>query len=201
MYSKYSKPVFDFILSLLGLVLLSPILLIITALLLFSNNGSPFYVQNRPGKKGKVFKLIKFKTMNEKRDDNGNLLPDKDRLTIIGKFIRKVSLDELLQLINVLKGDMSLIGPRPLLVEYLQYYSSEQARRHEVKPGITGWAQINGRNSISWEEKFELDIWYVDNISLKLDIKILLRTFSNVIRLKNINQSPDVTMEFFRPKN
>lgn len=201
MYSKYFKPVFDFIISLFGLVLLSPLLLILSVLLLFSNNGSPFYVQNRPGKNGKVFKLIKFKTMNEKRDGNGNFLPDKDRLTIIGKFIRKVSLDELLQLINVLKGDMSLIGPRPLLVEYLQYYSSKQARRHEVKPGITGWAQINGRNAITWEEKFELDVWYVDNISLSLDIKILLRTFSNVVRLKNVNQSADVTMEFFRPKN
>ena len=139
--------------------------------------------------------------MNEKRDSNGNFLPDTERLTFIGKLIRKVSLDELLQLINVLKGDMSLIGPRPLLVEYLQYYSTKQARRHEVKPGITGWAQINGRNAISWEEKFELDVWYVDNISLKLDIKILLRTFSNVVRLKNINQSADMTMEFFRPKN
>ncbi len=201
MYLKYFKPVFDFIISLLGLVLLSPLLLIITASLLFSNNGSPFYVQSRPGKNGKIFKLIKFKTMNEKRDSNGNFLPDTERLTFIGKLIRKVSLDELLQLINVLKGDMSLIGPRPLLVEYLQYYSTKQARRHEVKPGITGWAQINGRNAISWEEKFELDVWYVDNISLKLDIKILLRTFSNVVRLKNINQSADMTMEFFRPKN
>ena len=201
MYLKYFKPVFDFIISFLGLVLLSPLLFIITAALMFSNNGSPFYIQKRPGKNGKVFKLIKFKTMNEKRDSNGNLLPDIDRLTFIGKFIRKVSLDELLQLINVLKGDMSLIGPRPLLVEYLQYYSSTQARRHEVKPGITGWAQINGRNTISWEEKFELDVWYVDNISLKLDIKILFRTFSNVVLLKNINQSPGITMEFFRPKS
>ena len=201
MYLKYFKPVFDFIISLLGLVLLSPLLLIITASLLFSNNGSPFYVQSRPGKNGKIFKQIKFKTMNEKRDSNGNFLPDTERLTFIGKLIRKVSLDELLQLINVLKGDMSLIGPRPLLVEYLQYYSTKQARRHEVKPGITGWAQINGRNAISWEEKFELDVLYVDNISLKLDIKILLRTFSNVVRLKNINQSADMTMEFFRPKN
>jgi lipopolysaccharide/colanic/teichoic acid biosynthesis glycosyltransferase len=139
--------------------------------------------------------------MNEKLDKNGEILKDRDRLTFVGNIVRKTSIDELLQLINVLKGDMSLIGPRPLLIEYLQYYSKKQARRHEVKPGITGWAQINGRNTISWEKKFELDVWYVDNISLRLDIKILLTTFYNVVRLKNINQSQDITMEVFRPKN
>jgi lipopolysaccharide/colanic/teichoic acid biosynthesis glycosyltransferase len=201
MYPKYLKPIFDFLLSLFGVLLLSPIFVLTIVVLSVTNNGSPFFIQKRPGKNGKIFKLLKFKTMNEKLDKNGEILQDKDRLTFVGNIVRKTSIDELLQLINVLKGDMSLIGPRPLLIEYLQYYSKKQARRHEVKPGITGWAQINGRNTISWEKKFELDVWYIDNMSLKLDIKILLTTFYNVVRLKNINQSQDITMEVFRPKN
>lgn len=201
MYPRYFKPVFDTFLSFVVLVLLSPLILLIIVLLFFSNSGSPFFVQKRPGKNSKVFKLVKFRTMNEKRDTNGELLPDNERLTSVGIFIRKTSLDELLQLINVIKGDMSIIGPRPLLVEYLELYSPEQARRHEVKPGITGWAQINGRNAISWDEKFRLDVWYVDNLSFSLDIKILFLTVRKVFKSENINTSESTTMTRFTGNN
>jgi len=197
MYHRFFKRFFDFLISLIGLVLLSPILLMISLLLYIANNGSPFFIQSRPGKNGWIFKIIKFKTMNEKRDQNGNLLPDSVRLTRLGKFVRKTSLDELPQLINVLKGDMSLIGPRPLLIEYLPLYSPQQARRHEVCPGITGWAQINGRNTIGWQQKFELDVWYVEHISFLLDLKILLLTIKKVIRGKDINSGINITMEIF----
>jgi len=175
-YKRYIKRIIDFSLSLLGFICLLPIFLIIVIFLFFANQGKPFFVQKRPGKSGKIFKIVKFKTMNDKKDKQGKLLPDADRLTKIGAFVRKTSLDEIPQLINVIKGDMSLIGPRPLLVHYLHLYSDFQNRRHEVKPGITGWAQVNGRNAISWDKKFELDVWYVDNISFKLDMKILFMT-------------------------
>ena len=201
MYPRYFKSVFDTFLSFVALVLLSPLILLIIVLLIFSNGGSPFFVQKRPGKNSKVFKLVKFRTMNEKRDRNGELLPDNERLTSVGKFIRKTSLDELLQLINVIKGDMSIIGPRPLLVEYLELYSPEQARRHEVKPGITGWAQINGRNAISWDEKFMLDVWYVDNLTFLLDVKIFCKTIFKVITRQGINSSEQFTMNAFNGNN
>jgi undecaprenyl phosphate N,N'-diacetylbacillosamine 1-phosphate transferase len=201
MYPKYFKPIFDTFLSSIVLVLLSPLILLIIVMLFFSNSGSPFFIQKRPGRNNKVFKLIKFRTMNEKRDRFGELLPDCERLTSVGLFIRKTSLDELLQLINVIKGDMSIIGPRPLLVEYLELYSPEQARRHEVKPGITGWAQINGRNTISWDEKFRLDVWYVDNLSFSLDIKIIFLTVKKVFKSENINTSESITMTRFTGNN
>src|SRR5690606_27112101 len=170
----------DFVAALIGLLLLSPILLIMTFCLFFFNDGKPFFLQFRPGKGGKVFRIIKFKTMNDRKDKDGNLLPDSKRITPLGAFVRKTSLDEILQLINVLKGDMSLIGPRPLLVQYLPLYNAHQARRHEVRPGITGWAQVNGRNAISWKQKFDYDVWYVNNISFLLDSKILLMTIKKV---------------------
>jgi undecaprenyl phosphate N,N'-diacetylbacillosamine 1-phosphate transferase len=201
MYPRYFKPLFDTFLSFVVLALLSPVILIIIVLLYLSNGGTPFFVQERPGKDSKVFKLVKFRTMNEKRDHKGELLPDNERLTSFGRFIRKTSLDELLQLINVIKGDMSIVGPRPLLVEYLGLYSPEQARRHEVKPGITGWAQINGRNAISWDEKFRLDVWYVDNLSFSLDIKILFLTVRKVFGSENINTSESTTMTRFTGNN
>jgi lipopolysaccharide/colanic/teichoic acid biosynthesis glycosyltransferase len=201
MYSRYFKPIFDTFLALVILVLLAPLILFILVLLYFSNGGSPIFIQKRPGKNNKIFALIKFRTMNEKRYQTGELLPDNKRLTSIGKFIRKTSLDELPQLINVVKGDMSIVGPRPLLIEYLVLYSPIQARRHEVKPGITGWAQINGRNAISWREKFEYDVWYVDNISLHLDIKIAILTFVKVLKSEGVNSSIDVTMEAFTGNN
>ena len=165
--------------------------------MLIANSGKPFFFQSRPGKHGRIFKVIKFKTMNDKKDENGNLLPDEVRLTQAGKFIRKTSLDEIPQLINVIKGDMSLIGPRPLLVEYLPLYNEEQKRRHEIRPGITGWAQINGRNAITWEEKFQLDVWYVDHISFLLDMKILFLTFKKVFKGEGISSNTNVTMELF----
>ena len=173
MYKNYIKRVFDFLIALVALVLLSPIFIIVLILLSIYNNGKPFFFQQRPGKKEKIFKVIKFKTMNDKKDVKGNLLSDELRLTKVGNFVRKTSLDELPQLLNVLKGDMSLIGPRPLLIEYLPLYNNEQKRRQNVRPGITGLAQINGRNAISWDEKSDLDVWYVDNQSIWLDIKIL----------------------------
>ncbi|MDY7394192.1 sugar transferase [Aureibaculum sp. 2210JD6-5] len=201
MYVRIVKPILDFILAFIGLVLLSPIFIILVILLSFSNNGTPFFFQNRPGKNEKVFKLIKFKTMTDRRDGQGNLLPDKDRLTPIGKFVRKTSLDELPQLINVLKGEMSLIGPRPLLIAYLNLYTEEQKKRHNIKPGITGWAQINGRNAISWTQKLKYDVWYVKNLSFVLDLKILLKTIVKVIRSEDINTKGVATTEPFNGKN
>lgn len=187
MYRNYFKRFIDFIVSLLVLIVLSPILLIISVLLtIFHKGAGIFFTQRRPGLHGKIFEVIKFKTMKDTRDVYGNLLPDKDRATPIGKFIRTTSLDELPQMINVLKGDMSLIGPRPLLEEYLPLYSKEQARRHDIRPGITGLAQCSGRNNLSWHEKFELDVWYVDNVSLKTDINIIFRTLKKVIFREDI---------------
>jgi len=169
--------------------------------LFFANQGQPFFFQARPGKNGKIFRIIKFKTMNDKKDLQGNLLSDAERLTIIGKFVRKTSLDEIPQLLNVIKGDMSLIGPRPLLVSYLPLYDEKQKRRHDVRPGITGWAQVNGRNAISWQQKFEYDVWYVENISLRLDIKILFMTILKVFKSEGINAGTSATMEIFTGNN
>ncbi len=198
MYKSFFKYLIDFSVSLFGLIVISPIFLIVTFGLLIANAGKPFFFQERPGKNAKIFKVIKFKTMNDKRDEKGNLLPDKDRLTAIGSFVRKTSLDEIPQLLNVLKGDMSLVGPRPLLVEYIPLYNQEQARRHEVRPGITGWAQVNGRNAIAWEQKFKYDVWYVDHISLGLDMKICWMTVVKVFKSEGINSSAEMTMEKFR---
>ncbi|MDQ2178542.1 sugar transferase [Marinifilum sp. D714] len=197
MYKFFLKPLIDMLLALGGLLLASPLLLFVILFLTIANNGHPFFFQTRPGKNGKPFRIIKFKTMNDRQDAAGNLLPDADRLTPVGAFVRKTSLDELPQLINVLKGDISLVGPRPLLVEYLPLYNEEQARRHEVKPGITGWAQVNGRNAISWEEKFRLDVEYVDNISFAMDLKILMLTVKKVFKSEGINSAESVTMEKF----
>jgi len=191
----------DLSLAIIGLIILSPIFIIVWFCLLVVNNGKPFFYQARPGLNGHVFNIIKFKTMNDKRDIDGKLLPDHIRLTAVGKFVRKTSLDEIPQLINVIIGQMSLIGPRPLRVEYLAVYSEIQKRRHEVKPGITGWAQINGRNTISWLKKFEYDVWYVDNLSFALDVKIIFGTIYKVIKANDINASEIVTMEKFNGKN
>ncbi|MEO8515771.1 MAG: sugar transferase [Flavobacterium sp.] len=198
MYRKIIKPVFDITAAICGLVIASPIFILITILLFFANQGKPFFLQKRPGKNCKVFTIIKFKTMNDKKDTNGQFLHDEQRLTIIGKIVRKTSLDEIPQLINVLKGDMSLIGPRPLLTNYLHLYNDFQNRRHEVKPGITGWAQVNGRNAISWDKKFELDVYYVNHISLGLDLKILFLTLKKVIIREGINAEDSATMEPFQ---
>lgn len=197
LYKDYFKGCIGSLIALVGIVFTSPIMTLIMLILMFSNRGNPFFVQARPGKKNKLFKLIKFKTMNDNRDELGNLLPDSERLTKIGSYIRKTSLDELPQLLNVLKGDMCLVGPRPLLVEYLTLYSKEQAKRHDVKPGITGWAQINGRNNISWNEKFILDIWYVNNVSFMLDVKIFFITIIKVFRKEGISAKNNVTMSKF----
>ena len=197
MYKTVLKSIFDFILALVILIIASPFFVICTLLLLIANNGRPFFLQNRPGKNEKIFTLIKFKTMNDKKDKNGNLLSDEVRLTGIGKFIRKTSLDEIPQMLNVIKGDMSLVGPRPLLIEYLPLYNQFEKRRHEVKPGITGWAQVNGRNAIGWQQKFEYDVWYVDNISFSLDMKILWRTFAKVLKSEGITDAASVTMKKF----
>ncbi len=199
-YKNFIKPLLDFIISLTAFTILLPIFILISILLFFSNKGKPFFFQLRPGKNEKIFRLIKFKTMNDKRDKEGNLLPDANRLTAIGKLVRKTSLDEILQLLNVIKGDMSLIGPRPLLVEYLPLYDVVQKRRHEVRPGITGWAQVNGRNTLSWEKKFEYDVWYVDNVSFLLDFKILFLTVKKVFKSEGINSTTAVTMEKFAGK-
>lgn len=201
MYRNFVKRILDIIISGIALLCFCPIILVLIAILMIANKYSAFFVQERPGKDGKIFKLVKFKTMTDKTDSDGNLLPDDKRLTKIGAFIRSTSLDELPQLWNVLKGDMSLIGPRPLLIQYLPLYSSEQARRHEVKPGITGWAQINGRNAITWKQKFEYDVWYVDNISFALDLKILWLTFKKVVARENINSTTSATMEYFNGNN
>jgi lipopolysaccharide/colanic/teichoic acid biosynthesis glycosyltransferase len=199
MYKHIFKRLLDFTLSLIGLVVISPLLVVVWVLLLVANGGAgAVFVQTRPGKGGRLFRVIKFKTMNEKRDSEGNLLPAVNRITPVGKFMRSLSLDELPQLFNVLKGDMSLIGPRPLRVEYLPLYSARQAKRHDVRPGVSGWAQVNGRNAISWEEKFELDVWYVENLSFWLDIKILFITIWNVISRKGINQDDNSTMQPFK---
>lgn len=187
MYKNFFKRIIDFTIVFIALLIIWPILLIITIWLHFANKGAgAFFTQERPGKDGKIFKVIKFKSMTDERDENGNLLPNEKRLTKIGSIIRKTSIDELPQLINVLKGDMALIGPRPLLPRYLELYSKEQMRRHEVRPGITGWAQVNGRNAITWTKKFELDVWYVDHCSLWLDIKIIFMTVRNVLQRKDI---------------
>lgn len=189
MYKRFFKRFFDFWISLIALICISPILLIVTIWLHFANKGAgAFFTQERPGKDGKIFKVIKFKTMTDERDAEGNLLSDADRLTKVGKFVRSTSIDELPQLFNVLKGDMALIGPRPLLVQYLPLYSKEQARRHEVRPGISGWAQCHGRNAISWTEKFKLDVWYVDHVSLITDLKVVFITIKKVLFKEDINQ-------------
>ena len=198
MYKIHIKSITDFCISLLLLIVASPILILITLLLFFSNKGKPFFFQLRPGKNDKIFKIIKFKTMNDKKESEGNLLSDAKRLTKVGAFVRKTSLDEIPQLINVIKGDMSLIGPRPLLPEYLPLYNDFQKRRHEVKPGITGWAQVNGRNLISWQQKFDYDIWYVENISFLLDCKIVFLTIKKVFKLEGICAENSVSAEAFK---
>lgn len=202
MYKHFFKRLIDFIIVFSVLVVIWPALLLIAFWLHFANKGAgAFFMQERPGKYGKIFKVIKFKTMTDERDAQGNLLPDADRLTKVGRFVRSTSIDELPQLINVLKGDMALIGPRPLLVQYLPLYDKEQARRHDVRPGITGWAQVNGRNAISWTKKFELDVWYVDNCSLLLDLKIIFLTIKKVFVREGISQEGQATMEFFTGNN
>ncbi|SEN80474.1 sugar transferase [Niastella yeongjuensis] len=198
LYRNFFKRCLDFVVSLIAFSLLLPLFILVTALLYIANQGSPFFVQPRPGKNGSIFKLIKFKTMNDRKDAAGNLLSDAERLTAIGKFIRKTSLDEIPQLINVIKGEMSLIGPRPLLVEYLPLYSTTQKRRHDVRPGITGWAQVNGRNAIGWQQKFELDVWYVDHVSFRLDCKIVLFTIMKVVKSEGVSQQGHVTMTKFQ---
>jgi lipopolysaccharide/colanic/teichoic acid biosynthesis glycosyltransferase len=192
MYHLFLKRFLDFTLSLTGFIILSPVFIIVTTLLFFANGGKPFFTQLRPGKNEKIFKIIKFKTMNDRRDVNGDLLSDAERLTAVGKFVRRTSLDEIPQLLNVLKGDMSLIGPRPLMPLYLSLYTPTQARRHEVRPGITGWAQVNGRNAISWKQKFEYDVWYVDNVSLKVDAKIIFLTLSKILKNEGIYMGDDI---------
>jgi len=203
MYKHFFKRLIDFFLSFLGFIIISPIFLLLWIWLSIANKGAgAFFFQERPGKNEKIFKVIKFKTMNDRKDASGNLLPDAQRLTKVGKFVRSTSLDEIPQLLNVIKGDMSLIGPRPLLVQYLPLYDETQRRRHEVRPGITGWAQVNGRNAISWQQKFDYDVWYVDHMSLVLDIKIIARTFKNVLHREGIYKDGDIkSMEPFNGEN
>ncbi len=202
MYKQFFKRFLDFWISLIALIVISPILLVVTVWLHFANKGAgAFFFQERPGKDAKIFKVIKYKTMTDERDADGNLLPDEKRLTKVGKFVRSTSIDELPQLINVLKGDMALIGPRPLLVQYLPLYSPEQARRHEVRPGISGWAQCHGRNAISWTEKFKLDVWYVDHCTLWTDIRVIFITINNVLMRRDINSATSATMEAFNGHN
>lgn len=202
MYRCFFKRFFDFLFSLLALLCLGWLLAVIALWLHFANKGAgAFFIQERPGKNEKLFKIIKFKTMTDERDEHGELLPDAQRLTKIGKFVRSTSIDELPQLINVLKGEMSLIGPRPLLVQYLPLYTQEQHRRHEIRPGISGWAQCHGRNAISWKEKFELDVWYVDNYSFWTDIKVVFITIRNVLERKDVNSATAATMEAFNGDN
>ncbi|OOV29275.1 lipid carrier--UDP-N-acetylgalactosaminyltransferase [Flavobacterium sp. LM5] len=198
MYHFFFKRIIDFSVALVGLLLLTPLFIIITIGLFFANHGKPFFFQTRPGKNENLFRIVKFKTMNDKKDTEGNLLSDAERLTPIGAFVRKTSLDELPQLFNVLVGDMSLIGPRPLLPQYLPLYNERQQRRHEVKPGITGWAQVNGRNAISWVQKFEYDVWYVEHLSFTLDVKILFLTIKKVLIKEGINSNTSATMEGFK---
>lgn len=197
-YKNITKRLIDFILALIGFVILLPIFLVVAVFLFFANQGKPFFLQARPGKNGRIFKVIKFKTMNDRKDKDGNLLSDAERLTAIGGFVRKTSLDEIPQLLNVIKGDMSLVGPRPLLVEYLPLYNAEQKRRHAVRPGITGWAQVNGRNAISWKQKFAYDVWYVDNLSFSLDVKIIWMTVMKVFNREGISADGHVTVERFQ---
>lgn len=200
-YRIFFKRLLDCVISFTALLLLSPIFILVMIGLYFANNGKPFFFQSRPGLNERIFKIIKFKTMNDKKNNNGELLSDAERLTSVGAFVRKTSLDELPQLINVLKGDMSLIGPRPLLPQYLALYNEKQKRRHDVRPGITGWAQVNGRNAISWTKKFELDVWYVDNISFVTDLKVFLTTFKKVFKSEGITQDGQATMEAFNGNN
>jgi lipopolysaccharide/colanic/teichoic acid biosynthesis glycosyltransferase len=199
MYKNLIKPFFDSFAAFCGLVLLFPILLIITIILYFSNDGQPFFFQLRPGRNGKIFKIIKFKTMNDRKDAEGNLLSDTERLTKMGQFVRRTSIDEIPQLWNVMNGQMSLIGPRPLLTQYYHLYNDFQIRRHEVKPGITGWAQVNGRNTISWDEKFKYDVFYVDNIGFIFDCKIFIKTILKVIKSEGINPNNATETEPFNP--
>jgi lipopolysaccharide/colanic/teichoic acid biosynthesis glycosyltransferase len=198
LYRNSIKPFLDFVCSLLGLILLSPIFFVVWLGLTIANSGKPFFYQRRPGKGEKIFTIIKFKTMTDKRDSSGRLLPDAERLTAIGSFVRKTSLDELPQLLNVLKGEMSFVGPRPLLPEYLPLYNDFQRQRHKVKPGITGWAQVNGRNALSWEQKFEFDVWYVENQSFLLDFRILLKTLWKVFKREGVAQEGQATAEQFK---
>jgi undecaprenyl phosphate N,N'-diacetylbacillosamine 1-phosphate transferase len=197
LYILLFKPAFDFVVSLITFILLLPIFIIVSMLLCISNKGKIFFLQQRPGKGEKIFSIIKFRTMNDRRDEDGNLLPDAERLTAVGKFIRKTSLDEIPQLLNVIKGDMSLVGPRPLLVQYLQLYTQTQRKRHKLRPGITGLAQVNGRNAIKWEDKFEMDVFYIDNVNLKLDLNILIKTIVKVFKSEGINNGRHATMPFF----
>ena len=201
MYKIFIKPAIDFLLALIILCLIWPALILLAVILSIQNLGTPFFKQIRPGKNGKLFTIYKFKTMRDTRDDQGNLLPDNQRLTAIGKIVRKLSLDELPQLWNILKGEMSFVGPRPLLPEYLPLYNLEQQKRHWVKPGITGWAQVNGRNAISWQQKFEYDKWYVEHQSFKLDIKILFMTINKIFHTQEVNASNQITMDRFDGNN
>lgn len=201
-YKNYIKRVLGFIISLVAIICLSPLFLVVTIWLHFANKGAgAFFLQGRPGKDGKIFKIIKYKTMTDERDADGKLLPDSQRLTKVGRFVRSTSIDELPQLFNVLLGDMAIIGPRPLLVQYLPLYSKEQARRHEVRPGITGWAQCHGRNTLSWNEKFSLDVWYVDHCSFMTDLQVIFTTIKKVIVRDGISQDGQATMEVFNGKN
>jgi undecaprenyl phosphate N,N'-diacetylbacillosamine 1-phosphate transferase len=198
MYRFFLKRLLDFVVALILLLIVSPFLIPLAILLALTNRGTPFFIQSRPGKNAKIFKIIKFKTMTDKVDAHGNLLPDAERLTGLGKFVRKFSLDEIPQLINVVKGEMSLIGPRPLLIAYLPLYNDLQRQRHLVRPGITGWAQVNGRNAIGWKEKFEYDVYYVQHMSFLFDVKIFLRTLAHIIRAKGITQDGQATVEYFK---
>ena len=202
MYKVFFKRLIDLFFAFAVLICLSPLLLVVTVWLHFANHGAGvFFFQERPGKDGRIFKIVKFKTMTDERDENGNLLPDEARLTKVGRFVRSTSIDELPQILNVLKGDMSLIGPRPLLVQYLPLYSPEQARRHEVRPGISGWAQCHGRNAISWTERFKLDVWYVDHVSFWTDVKVVWITLMKVLKRSDINEAGHATMEAFNGHN
>ena len=198
MYKKYIKPILDFIIALTAFIIVSPLFFLITLFLFFANSGKPFFIQKRPGKEGRIFNIVKFKTMNDKKDSAGKLLPDDKRLTTIGKIVRKTSLDEIPQLLNVIKGEMSLIGPRPLLPAYLELYNDFQRRRNDVIPGITGWAQVNGRNTISWQKKFEYDVYYVENCSFLLDLKIIFLTIKKVFKSEGITQQGHVSSEEFK---
>jgi lipopolysaccharide/colanic/teichoic acid biosynthesis glycosyltransferase len=201
MYKKFFKRQLDFIFAMVGILVLFPIFIVAFIALYFSNKGQPFFYQERPGRYGNVFKIIKFKTMTDQKDVNGNLLPDNLRITTFGKLVRKTSVDEIPQLINVLRGDMSIVGPRPLRVYYLPLYSKEQNRRHQVRPGITGWAQVNGRNTLSWTQKFQFDVWYVDNLSILLDVKIIFLTVLKIYKTNEVNATEDITMIPFDGKN